>query len=307
MTNARRRSIIALFVSCLVFAAFACEQTPTPRSPAPAPTPALPEPPPEPASPEPEPTVQLVPDLELPEIAGVHYLEVVTGGAKANAELPMIVALHGNGAFPRLMAYAMVSDPGTSDHVAAAFDTPARWIFLRGTEPVYAPGQARWFSITAKQALASPVELAALSAQIAARSDQVAAAITALTAARPTIGKPIITGHSQGGILAYAVAVGHPALFAAAVPVSGWLPEPLWPKQPADATAQALKIIALHGAQDTVVSFEAATRSAEQLRALGYDIEARTFPAVHHELSPMLAELRALLTETIRPSQRGRP
>jgi phospholipase/carboxylesterase len=293
MTDARASSLIAVLASCLTFAALACEPGPTPKPHAPAP--ATPEPAtPEPAPRDAEPTLQLVPDLELPELAGVQYLEIVTGSAEANAELPMIIALHGNGAFPRQMAYALLQDPS-----AARPAFPVRWIFLRGTQPVHdlGPGYARWFSITTRDALASPDQLAALSSEILDRSNEVAAAISSLTAARPTIGKPILTGHSQGGILTYGLAIGHPELFAAAFPVSGWLPAPLWPKQPADPAARALKIVALHGAQDTVVSFEAAARSVEQLRALDYTIEQRPFSAVKHELSPMLEELHMLLAE----------
>lgn len=278
---------------CLV-ASFACEGAPVPTPQAPAPVPVTPQPAPQP-QPPPQPTPELVPDLQLPEIAGVHYLEIVTGGAEPNAELPMIVVLHGNGAFPRLMAHAFVSNLGTSEHPAPPFDTPARCIFLRGTELIEdSPGYARWFSITARQALAKPAQLEALSAQIRERADQVAAAITALTQARPTIGKPTITGHSQGGILTYGLAIGHPELFAAAYPVSGWLPKPLWPTHAADPSAQALRIVALHGALDIVVPFDAAKTGVERLQGLGYNIELRPFPDVAHELSPMLAKLREL-------------
>jgi phospholipase/carboxylesterase len=239
----------------------------------------------------------LSPDLALPELGGIAYLEVVTGGAEPDAALPMIVALHGNGAFPRLMEYALISDLGTDEYPAVPFDRAARCIFLRGTEPIEdaAPGHARWFSITAREALAKPAQLEALSLQISERSDQVAAMITELARVRPTIGKPIITGHSQGGILTYGLAIRHPELFAAAFPVSGWLPEPMWPTQHADASARGLSIVALHGALDKVVPFDVSTTSVERLRLLDYAIELRPFPDVGHELSPMLAKLRELL------------
>jgi phospholipase/carboxylesterase len=298
MFGARCRSLVAALALALACPASACERAPTPEPRAPAPEPAAPEPNPEPTPPEPEPA-PLTPDLDLPEIAGIHYLEVVTGGADANAALPMIVALHGNGAFPRLMEQALLTDPGTTAHPAAIFDTPARCIFLRGTQDAQTPGLARWFSITANEALSSPDQLAALSAQIIERSDEVAAAITALAATRPTIGKPIISGHSQGGILTYALAIRHPELFAAAVPVSGWLPKPLWPKTSADPAARALKIIALHGERDKIVSFDGSKAGVEQLLRRGYDVELQVFPAAGHALAPMLAQLRDELRELV--------
>ncbi|PRQ08290.1 alpha/beta hydrolase [Enhygromyxa salina] len=305
MIGARCRSLVATLALALATTALACDRAPTPRPHAPVPAAADPAPAPAPAPAQPELEPPLIPDLELPAIAGIQYLEVVTGGASADAELPMIVALHGNGAFPRLMEHALLRNPGTATHPAARFDSPARCIFLRGTQAAQAPGHARWFSITANEAQASPEQLAALSAQIADRSDEVAAAITALAAARPTIGKPIITGHSQGGILVYGLAVRHPELFAAALPVSGWLPKPLWPKHNANADAKGLKLIALHGARDTVVGFDADKAGVEQLIRLGYDVELHTFPDVRHDLSPMLGHLRDQLRDRLADQAAG--
>ncbi|KIG18568.1 hypothetical protein DB30_00253 [Enhygromyxa salina] len=302
MTGARCRSLVAALVLCMAPIASACDRAPAPKPHAPAP--AAPEPTPEPAPPEPAEQAPIVPALELPEIAGIGYLEVVTGGAKPTDPLPMIVALHGNGAFPRLMEQALLRDPGTSDHPAAIFDTPARCIFLRGTQPAHTPGHLRWFSITANEAQASPEQLAALSLQISERADEVATAISALAVARPTIGKPIVTGHSQGGILVYGLAIRHPELFAAAMPVSGWLPKPLWPTQAANPTAQALQIIALHGERDTIVGFDADQASVAQLIRLGYDIELRPVAGVGHNLAPMLGQLRDQLRDQLREELR---
>ncbi|PRP93313.1 putative hydrolase [Enhygromyxa salina] len=278
----------------VVMFAGACRAAPQPSEPAPRPAPAA-EPAPVDPEPEPEPERWPEPELELEQIAGVHYLEVVTGDADADAELPMVVALHGNGAFPRLMEAALLQNPGDAEHPAAPYDAPARFIFLRGTEAVDPPGHARWFSITANEAQASAEQLAELSAQIEARSNTVADAIAALTEARPTVGKPIITGHSQGGILTFGLAVSHPEQFAAAFPVAGWLPAPLWPKQPANEVARKLRIVALHGADDTTVSFIESEAAVEALAKLGYDITLHPYPGVRHSFSPMLAELRALL------------
>lgn len=290
MLGAMRRSSVLVMLALLL----ACESSPreqptasAPLEPALTATPSV-----EPESP-PEPVV--APLLDLPEVAGVHYLEIVTGGAEPDAELPMIIALHGNGAYPALMAQATIHQLGTKKRPAAPFDAPARFIFLRGTEPVGAPGHARWFSITAADAQESPARAAKLATQIEARSHFVAAAIEELIRLRPTRGKPIITGHSQGAILTLGLAVFHPELFELAIPMAGWLPRPLWPTQPADGAATQLRIVALHGTGDTIVNFARSREVVDRLAALGWSIELRAYAGVKHTFNPMLAELRSLL------------
>ena len=222
-------------------------------------------------------------------LRGYDHYELIR--ALALTAVPMIVALHGNTAYPSLMKYALIDDPGTAKHPAPAFDAPARCIFLRGTELVGPEGHARWFSITAKEAMSSEAELEALSAQMKDVSGKVAKAVEALAQRRPTRGKPIVTGHSQGGILTFALAIEHGELFSAAYPVSGWLPRPLWPDK---REASVPPITALHGADDEVVSYAQSKLALDHLDKLGYDVTRRD--GLGHALSPMLAKLRELLT-----------
>lgn len=300
------RSHSCLLLSALVLAlAGACERAPAPIPSEPTPTPQPVTPAPEPVPPAPvvtEPAPGQLPEPApslLKEIAGVHYLEVVTGGAEADATLPMIVALHGNGAYPRLMKYAMLDDEGTSSRPAAPFDTPARFIFPRGSEAIEPPGHARWFSVTANEAMTDPAQLAELSTQIQTQSQLVADAITALSEARPTRGKPIVVGHSQGGILAFGLAVLRPEVFSAVYPLAGWLPRPLWPTQPATGAAAALPIVTMHGTADTLVSYAETNDGVTHLEQLGWTVTMVPYPGVKHVLSPMLAELRVDLLERV--------
>jgi phospholipase/carboxylesterase len=305
MSHAKVALALSLGLSLSLGTVLGCDRTPKPTpeqpsststpEPAPSPAPRV-EPPQAPAAPE---TVYPEPELELPAVAGVHYLELVTGGADPEAELPMIVALHGNGAYPRLMEYALVRDPGSTSDPAPPFDAPARLIFLRGTELIDPPGHARWFSITANEAQSSPEQLAALSTEIESVAKVTAAAIDELARTRPTRGKPILTGHSQGGILTFGLAILHPELFAAAYPLAGWLPQPLWPDQPASGATKQLKIVALHGADDTVVSFERSREAITTLEQLGYTISLHPYPGVAHALGPLLAETRKLLAAEV--------
>ena len=58
----------------------------------------------------------------------------------------------------------------------------------------------------------------------------------------------LVTGFSQGGFLAYAIASRHPDVVAKAFPVSGSCPGPLIPKN----HAKASPIVAFHGTADKV-------------------------------------------------------
>ena len=57
-------------------------------------------------------------------------------------------------------------------------------------------------------------------------ADRLASSLTALGTARPTVGKPLLTGFSQGGMMTFALAVTHPEALAAAFPISGVLHAP---------------------------------------------------------------------------------
>jgi len=211
----------------------------------------------------------------LHEIAGIHYREYISGGAEAEAELPMVIAIHGLG-----------DSPEDFEGLFRGFDRPARVIVPRGLE-AHGPGWS-WFPI--RTAGADPE---ALAAGIRAAADALAPAITALSKARPTAGKPIVTGFSQGGMLSFALAVEHGELISAAYPMGGALPEPLWPK-PGSAPAAAPPILAFHGEADTRVPLAPTQRAVEALTAAGYAVELRTYPGLEHSINrPMHTELMA--------------
>lgn len=256
----------------------ACESRP-PEPPARQPTPAAPAPAPAPApAVAPAPT----PD-ELPQIAGVHYLEFTTAGADADAALPMIIAIHGLGDSPE----------GFRD-LLDGFDRPARVILPRALD-AHEPGWS-WFPLRARDK-----DIEALAAGIRHAADTLAPAIEQLAATRPTVGKPIVTGFSQGGMLSFTLAVHHGQLLGAALPVGGWLPEPLWPRPDADAST-APPIIAFHGDADVAVRYEPTVQVIEQLKQAGYRVELHTYPGIGHMIPPdmradLFAALRAQLPE----------
>jgi phospholipase/carboxylesterase len=229
---------------------------------------------------EPQPQPQLVEPApgELPQVAGIHYLELITGGAEANAELPMIIAIHGLGDSPEGFA-----------NLLASFDRPARVILPRALDP-YEPGWS-WFPLRARD-----TDVEALAAGIERAAAALAPAIAELSEQRPTKGKPIVTGFSQGGMLSFCLAVHHGELFSAAFPVGGWLPPPLWPKPEADAK-QAPPIVAFHGDADVAVKFEPTEAAVINLQKRGYRVELNSYAGVGHAIPE---DMRADLFEALR-------
>lgn len=196
--------------------------------------------------------------------AGLRTLEVVRGGAQPDAPLPLVVVLHGLG------------DRAHAEWLAG-LRVPARLVMPQAPTPYH--GGFAWFEYRARDS--APDDLARGIAQAAER---VARAIETLRRERPTQGKPIVTGFSQGGMLSYALALAHPELLSAALPVSGLLPAPLWPRE-RRAGVHYPPIRALHGDADTLVPIEAARSLTEHLRALGFDAELGEHGGVGHTIT----------------------
>lgn len=146
-------------------------------------------------------------------------------------------------------------------------------------------------------------------------ADRITAALAALLAVRPTVGKPLVTGFSQGGIMTFALAVTHPEALAAAFPVSGLLPPSLYPSAalrsgPRPATLP--RVAAFHGASDLAVPTSGARASTAELRRAGYPAELREYAGVEHDISneeqaEILERIGQAADEVQRTAERGLP
>jgi phospholipase/carboxylesterase len=204
-------------------------------------------------------------------------VELLTGGASPKDELPLIVAIHGLGDNPNAFSGIMRGFSGQARVLAPAGPTP------------YGGGFS-WFPYRPGRTDAE------LSAGIHAAADRVAQFLRWAAQARPTSGRPIVTGFSQGGMLSFALAVEHPELVAGAYPMGGMLPRGLWP----DAKASFPPIVAFHGDADPIVSFDADRETVERLRQLGAHAELRTYDGVRHAVPPpMRRDLFAALGEAV--------
>ena len=207
--------------------------------------------------------------------ARLDVVEVTTGGARRDEKLALIIALHGLGDRPESFARLFVG-----------LGARARILLPRAPD---AWGEGRsWFPFRAADG--DPLR----SRGISGAAERVASEIPRWVSERPTSGKPVVTGFSQGGMLTLAIAAQHPALISSGVAIGGALPEPLWPSL--DAARPAVHIVALHGQDDDLVPIEPTRRGIDALVARGFDARLEAFPGVGHHIP---SEMRARLFELL--------
>lgn len=199
------------------------------------------------------------------EIAGVRYLEYMTGGARPDDRVPMIVALH-----------PMGGDPEDFLPLLLRYHRRARLILPYGHP---SGGMYIWYDSVAED-VAAPL--------VTREADRLAAVLAALVSTRPTVGNPLVTGFSQGGIMTFALAVTHPESLAAAFPIGGMLPPSLYPSKAIVSMPRPMKlppVSAFHGAADLAVPTRSARASVAELRRAGYTAELREYAGVGHDVS----------------------
>jgi phospholipase/carboxylesterase len=218
--------------------------------------------------------------LEAKETLG--YVEFTTAGASTNAQLPMIIAVHGLG-----------DSPENFSRFLRAFPAPARVIAVRAPTP-YHRGFS-WFDIRAS----SRSDRRRLRAGVKKATDQLAVTIRALSGEKPTIGRPIILGFSQGGILSFSLAARFPELISAAVPLAGLLVE-----TKALPTKEPSKVFAFHGEKDTRIPVTGSEEAIRALEVAGHIAKLKRYPGLGHRLSPRLIQdvFDVLATELPRPA-----
>ena len=111
--------------------------------------------------------------------------------------------------------------------------------------------------------------------------------------------KLAILGFSQGGVMAYSLALANPDRFAALVALSSWLPPELVPHLSLGHSAQALPTLVQHGTQDSMIEVERARKSVETLRQARIPLTYREYD-MGHEIRPRsLSDLSAWLDEKV--------
>lgn len=109
----------------------------------------------------------------------------------------------------------------------------------------------------------------------------------------------VVLGFSQGGAMAYQLALSDPERFAALVVLSSWLSEEVVDAIKPPASCQKLPTLVQHGSEDELVEVDRARKSVETLRGLRVPVTYREYD-MGHEIGPLsLRDLTAWLQEKI--------
>lgn len=110
--------------------------------------------------------------------------------------------------------------------------------------------------------------------------------------------KLVCLGFSQGGVMAYALALGEPTRFAGLVALSSWLPGALVNVLPAAERSQ-LPVLVHHGVSDPMIEVTRGRHSVELLRQLGTPVTYREFDMGHEIDGKSLADLSGWLEQQL--------
>ncbi len=201
----------------------------------------------------------------------IHFLEVVFGDADFDDALPLVVLLHGRGDRPRLPGGPFASIPISMRLIIPQAPVPLGEGFT-------------WISVSITH---NRHDL--LAAQLRRRADHLAALINTLKQTRPTLGRPIVAGFSQGGMLSFTLALHRPDAVGFALPNAGWVPPDLMPTEPVDPELR-VPIRAVHGSADPIVPMKPTEQVMQRLGELGWDVEFVTYAGVEHVMSPAMNE-----------------
>ncbi len=111
--------------------------------------------------------------------------------------------------------------------------------------------------------------------------------------------KIAILGFSQGGVMAYDLALRNPAAYAGLVALSSWLPDPMAESIPANPELANLQTLVIHGTKDSMISIDRARESRDALAKLGVTASYHEYE-MGHEINPdALQQLIGWLDEKV--------
>ena len=197
---------------------------------------------------------------------------------------PTIIAMHGWGA----NALDLI---GLAPYVA-----DGRFMIIAPQGPLEVPiGPTRgygWFPIR----MGSPPDRDAIEESVAAASRFVDAAIERYPVDRR---KLVMLGFSQGGVMAYRLALANPARYAGLVALSTWFSPELRDAITDREAIERLPTMVQHGRADDMIEIARARSSVEILRELHVPLVYREYDCGHEIAAEGLQDLSDFLTNKV--------
>jgi len=153
-----------------------------------------------------------------------------------------------------------------------------------------------WFPIAAGR----PPDRAAVDAALAAVEDFLVAALERYPV-DPR--KVVLGGFSQGGVLAYQIALANPERFAGLMALSSWLPAEIAKEVPANPALARLPALVVHGTEDEMIPVDRGRASRDALLSLSVPTTYREYPMGHGIAPEALREIVGWLEKAINPIQ----
>lgn len=114
--------------------------------------------------------------------------------------------------------------------------------------------------------------------------------------------KVLLLGFSQGGVLAYRIALAAPRRFAGLAALSAWLPPQMVAALPAVDGREELPTLVQHGTEDEIIAVARGQQSLDTLRSLGVPATYREYPMGHEINGESLVDLTRWLEDRVRSS-----
>ncbi len=111
--------------------------------------------------------------------------------------------------------------------------------------------------------------------------------------------KLVLLGFSQGGVMAYELALRNPDRYAGLIALSSWLPTDLAQGIPSSPELEQLPTLVIHGTQDPMISIEMARQSRDRLAELRVPATYREFEMGHEINQDALRTLLEWLDEKV--------
>jgi phospholipase/carboxylesterase len=212
----------------------------------------------------------------------LQYVLNVPSGEPDDAELPLVIVMHGRGA-----------DANDLADLAPMIDDGYRFVFPNAAKPFEpAPGYSfgfSWFD-------GWPPE----GDSIVQSRTKLLTLIDELVQRYPTPeGKIVITGFSQGGMMALDVGFRTKQQIAGIVVMSGAIFEADQPP------LRKLPVLIVHGTEDDMIPLFAARRTRFVLEENGVTPEYHEFPMGHHVTPESMEVVRAFLARELGVGSRG--